>query len=316
MGKFFGGRRAMSERELLAQKYRDARGNLLLAIIFTVVNCAFAAFGSLRYFLFSCTFPYTMVWMGSLWTGRLYSVEEYEDLLGITEADFFPIWLLYVMIVPAVIALGVYLLCWIFSKKHVGWLIAATALFVIDTMFLILFYGVAVEMVLDYLFHAWALFLFIRGIIAHFKLKAMPPEPEQAVPEAGFVPVQVTPAQEGVAEAAETEAATEQADKQEVSIPKKPNSPVLHMADYSVKSREILAAQSHGLDICYRRVGTVNELVVNSMVYDMLDTGLIEQAHELSAVVDGFEIAVGTDAFSHMYISVDGIMVKRKLRII
>jgi hypothetical protein len=229
----------------------------------------------------------------------------------------------YIMLVIAAVAVGLYVLCWFLSKKHVGWMIAAAALFVVDTMFLILYYGVSVDFLMDYLFHAWVLFILIRGIVSYYRAKQLEnaasfvgaeaiasfgmkqsAEPEaQEIQEAQEMPVEPETAEQAV----ETDSESE---------PARRDSPILHMADYSVKNRILLIMQVDDLEICYRRVGKVNELVVNSMVYDLLDTGHVETAHELSAVVKGREIAVGTDAASQMYIRVDGEIVKRKLRLI
>ena len=316
MGKFFGGTRGMSERELNEAKYRDARVNLLIGMIATVVNCVLAVVGADMYFLFSITFPYAMALDGAASCGLVYDLETYRKMMEDPIAEFLPMPYLYIMLAVAVIPLIVYLLCWIFSKKRVGWLIAATALFVIDSLFLILYFGVDVSMLLDYIFHAWMLFILIRGILAHFKLKALPNDPAQS-PQPTFVPMpEMGEAQEG--SGAESTEQAQQAKGEQATDPQpagKPDTPVLHRADFSVKSRVLLQEQVQGYDICYRRVGKINELVVNSMVYDILDTGLVETAHELSCTLDGHEIAVGTDTASQMYIRVDGAIVKKKLRI-
>lgn len=308
MGKFFGGTRGMSARELNEAKYRDARVNLLIGMIATVVNCVLAVIGADMYFLFSITFPYAMALDGAVNCGLVYDLETYRELMENPLAEFLPMPYLYILLVVAVIPLIVYLLCWIFSKKRVGWLIAATALFVIDTLFLILYFGVDVSMLLDYVFHGWMLFILIRGILAHFKLKALLNEPVQTA-QPIFVPMpEAGEAQQG----SDAESTEQAADAQPAG---KADTPVLHRADFSVKSRVLLQEQVQGYDICYRRVGKINELVVNSMVYDILDTGLMETAHELSCTLGGHEIAVGTDTASQMYIRVDGEIVKKKFRI-
>lgn len=296
MARFTQGPRSMTKGERYAVHYNSARANLLLAMIFTVVNSVLACIGGNLYFLFSITFPYSMVSEGAFWTGMMGTPEEYAEI-GYTEADLLPKWFLLIMIVPAVISLGVYLLCWIFSKKRVGWMIAATAVFVLDTMFLIFWYDVDVTMLLDYLFHGWALFIFIRGCIAHFKLKELRAQAEEVSGEA-FEPV---PEEVAKAEAQAYEGT-------------KADTPVLHMADYSVKSRVLLEYKEQNYDICYRRVGTTNELVINSRVYDLLDTGRIEYPHELCAYVDGHEIVAGYGADSRMYIRFDGDVIKKKIR--
>ncbi|MBQ7378511.1 MAG: hypothetical protein IJW70_12290 [Clostridia bacterium] len=308
MAKFTTGARSMTKGELYESQYNSARVNLLIAVAFTVLNCVLAVFGGSTYFLFSCTFPYTMVSEGAFWTGIMLSAEEYAEM-GVTQADMMPMWFLYVMLVPAVIAVGLYVLCWALSKKRVGWMIAATVLFVIDTLFLILYYGVHVDLIMDYLFHAWVLFILIRGVIAHFRLKEVKAQAAEFSGEA-FVPVPEQSTEEVQMQQDGDAAQSEQ------SEPTKANSPALHMADFSTKNRVLLQYQVEGYDICYRRVGKVNELVVNSMVYDLLDTGVAEFPHELSCMLDGHEIKAGFGADSHSYIVFDGEVVKRKLRLV
>ena len=248
------------------------------------------------YFLFSCTFPYAMVSEGAFSAGIMFSPEEYAEM-GYAEADLLPIWFFFILLVPALVALGVYLLCWALSKKRVGWLIAATVAFVLDTLFLIFWYGFAPDMIIDYLFHAWALFLLIRGCLAHFKLKAVQAQAAEVSGE-NFEEV--------------PESLAEEQAQAYASAPV--DSPALHAADFSVKSRVLLEYREKAYDICYRRVGKVNELVVNGMVYDILDTGRVEHPHELCAIVDGHEIVAGYGADSRMYIRFDGEVLVKKIR--
>ena len=345
MGRFTAGGRSLSKQELYRSHYNSARANLLIAVVFTLINCVLIFVGGSTYFLFSCSFPYAMAFEGAFWTWRGLSPEEYAEL-GWTQADMLPDAFLYIMLAIAAVAVGLYVLCWFLSKKRVGWMIAAASLFVVDTMFLILYYDVQIDFLLDYLFHAWVLFILIRGIISFYRAKQLEKE-EALIGEESFVPFGTVEGAEPEAQAAEQDSAEQETAEQETAeqetaeqetaeqetaeqeagqaadakdspeqASEKKDSPVLHMADYSVKNRILLIMQVDDLEICYRRVGKVNELVVNSMVYDLLDTGHVETAHELSAVVKGREIAVGTDAASHMYICVDGEVVKRKLRLV
>ena len=340
MGRFTAGGRSLSKQELYRSHYNSARANLLIAVVFTLINCVLIFVGGSTYFLFSCSFPYAMTFEGAFWTWRGLSPEEYAEL-GWTQADMLPDAFLYIMLAIAAVAVGLYVLCWFLSKKRVGWMIAAASLFVVDTMFLILYYGVQIDFLLDYLFHAWVLFILIRGIISFYRAKQLEKE-EALIGEESFVPFgtakgvepEAQAAEQGTAEqgAAEQDSAEQETAEQETAeqeagqeadakdspeqASEKKDSPILHMADYSVKNRTLLTMQVDDLDICYRRVGKVNELVVNSMVYDLLDTGHVESPHELSAVVKGREIAVGTDASSQMYIRVDGEILRRKLRFI
>lgn len=86
-------------------------------------------------------------------------------------------------------------------------------------------------------------------------------------------------------------------------------------ADHSVKSKVLLEARVEGYEICYRRVKSVNELVINGIVYDEIK-GVIEFTHTLSAVVDGHTIEAGLSEDSYSYITFDGECLVNKLRLI
>ena len=70
----------------------------------------------------------------------------------------------------------------------------------------------------------------------------------------------------------------------------------------------------HDLDICYRRVRSTNELVINGNVYAERE-GVIEVSHTLFACVNGHNISAGLYR-SYSVIAVDGMEVARKLRLI
>lgn len=89
----------------------------------------------------------------------------------------------------------------------------------------------------------------------------------------------------------------------------------IRRADLSCKSKILLEATVEGYKICYRRVKSVNELVINGMVYDE-KKGIIEFAHNLSAVIDGHTIEAGFDENSYSYILFDGDRIEEKLRLI
>ncbi len=93
------------------------------------------------------------------------------------------------------------------------------------------------------------------------------------------------------------------------------NSDRMRKADLSVKCKILLEARIDGYHICYRRVKTVNELVINGVVYDE-KKGLIEFAHNLSATIDGHTMEAGYDEDSMSYISYDKKRIKEKKRLI
>lgn len=90
---------------------------------------------------------------------------------------------------------------------------------------------------------------------------------------------------------------------------------VARRADFSVKHKVLLDAKVDGYEICYRRVKSVNELVVNGYVYDE-KKGIIEFTHTLVAVVDGHKIEAGLDEDSYSFISFDDELVNYKRRLI
>lgn len=151
----------LSERDKMIQKHNVCRSNLLFLIIFTLVNMVFVICRSETYFLFSASIPYLLTVFGALFGGENFLSE--------------PVF--YIMVSLAVIILVVYLLCWIFSKKHIAWLIVALALFVIDTVCMIpanfLFFEIK-DAIFDIVFHGLLLYYLISGVVAYFKLKRIP----------------------------------------------------------------------------------------------------------------------------------------------
>ena len=148
----------LSQREHLQQRFKSARANLLLMLVFTVVNILLFFTGSSTMLLFSASIPYYTVIIGSSY--------------GFTSATAAPFY-----IFAAVIIL-IYFLCWLLSKKRYGWLIPALVLFVLDIFAMAMLYIWAEETagITDLLFHAWVLYYLILGIFSGAKLKKMPPE--------------------------------------------------------------------------------------------------------------------------------------------
>ena len=123
----------------------------------------------------SIVFPVTVITFAC---GLMFSPEEYLEY-GWTEMDFWPIELLYVLIGMAAASVLVYLVCWIFSKKQVGWMVAVTVFFAIDTVFLFLWYEIGWDMIVDYLFHAWVMYSLIRGLVGRFRANKLAKHPAE-----------------------------------------------------------------------------------------------------------------------------------------
>lgn len=272
------------ERQALKNKYNSARVNLLMAVGFTVVNVLLLAFGGGSYFLFSMTVPYIISMFGLLLCGMMPD-ELYEEM-GLEGMMFLDEGFFYITLAISVVILALYVVCWFFSKKKPVWLKVALGLFIVDTVAMILYYGISADAIMDILFHGYVIWILISGINAEKKLRNMP-EPEPVI-EAEFTDVS-------------------ESDDERVT-------PVLRPADPMIKARVLLEAEAYGHSIVYRRVQRTNELVIDGNVYDEY-TALAEQPHQLTANIYGHIFCVGMEASSHSYISVDGEIIKRKFRL-
>ena len=171
-------RQQLPDRMKYESKYNVARGNLLLVVILSLVNIILLAIDANFYFPFSISVPYYMITGARLICG-MYPEEFYAELAEATGepvmTEFLPSAVFTVVLVVCVIIIAVFSLCWLLSKKKIGWMIAALVLFVLDTFYL-LSMGLMVEMLIDIIFHAWVLYSLISGIVAFFKMKALPEE--------------------------------------------------------------------------------------------------------------------------------------------
>lgn len=273
-------------RQMLEAKYKGSINNILLIIVFTVINVVLLVTNSDRYFLFSAFVPYYLADLGMYFCG-MYPAEYYY---GIVDPQFYGKWFLAVTIAIGVVILSVYLLCWFFAKKKkLPGLIISLVLFVIDTLAMLYIIGISKDMILDLIFHAWVIISLVLGIVNYVKLKKLPEEEQTPV--------------------------TEDNNAEVYGAQFAQNSWGLRRADNEVKSRTLLQAEESGFQIVYRRVKKVNELIVNGIVYDEYEA-LVEFPHTLSAVVDGHKIEVMYDDKSHMYIIFDGKQIAKKLRLL
>lgn len=164
----------LSERQIQENKFTSARTNLLIVLVFTVVNILLLVTKSDTYFLFSAFVPYLLAVLGMEMCGMFPDEYYGGDTSGYM---FLSEGFLYVMLAIAAVVLALYLLCWIFSKKgKAGWMIFALVLFALDTV-LLLINGISMDMILDYVFHAWVLYSLFTGITAAKKLKNLPEDP-------------------------------------------------------------------------------------------------------------------------------------------
>lgn len=162
MGFFENRQSNFSEKELLMQKVNTARYNMLIVAVLTLVNAILLLAGAGTYFLFSAICPYYLTILGVE-----FSAQTGSAIYTILSVGFLAV------------SVGAYVLCFFMSKKHVGWLIAALAMFAFDTVFYLTVYiptciiadsGVA-SIIIDLLLHGYALFYFIMAVVNSFKLK-------------------------------------------------------------------------------------------------------------------------------------------------
>ena len=69
----------LSQQQVLTNKYMGARHNLLLVVVFTLINIVLLLVQSNTYFLFSATIPYFLADLGMVLCGK-YPAEYYVDM--------------------------------------------------------------------------------------------------------------------------------------------------------------------------------------------------------------------------------------------
>ena len=265
----------VSPRQLALGRYRSARVDLLIVIIFTVLNIALLFGQADTMMLFSATVPYVAVVIG-------YAAN--------IEAGGGLEWFVTGSLIFAFVILAMYLVCWFFSKRRNGWLIAALVLFGLDTVATVLLYmGNLGKGIMDILIHGIVIYYLVMGVKAGKQLKTLPED--------------VVEVEDSVASGYAPQAPLE-------------NSTPLRWADPELKHRVLLETECQGMRICYRRVKRTNELVINGYVYAEVEM-LIEPSHELTAVFMGHTVVVGYNSVTaKSYIVVDGQQVAEKTRIV
>lgn len=159
MGLFDNAQQGLTPEEKCIKNLNVSRYNILIVIALTMVNIVLLLVGSDSYFLFSASVPYYVV-------GVVQAVSPIATVLAT---------------VFAVAVLASYFLCFLFAKKHMGWLIAALALFAADTLFylylLVFLYlpnfseETLISTLIELVMHFYALYYFIAAVIAACRIK-------------------------------------------------------------------------------------------------------------------------------------------------
>ena len=127
-------------------KYNNSRLSILLLFIFSVINIfSISTLGT--YFLFSAYLPQVLISLAYL------------------DPSLTP-----VMVILSILYILPYLLCYIFSKKKAGWMVAALALFSVDSLvFLIDFFAYLaagdLSFIIDLIFRIYVLASLIIGVV-------------------------------------------------------------------------------------------------------------------------------------------------------
>lgn len=142
------------------ERYGAARANLLLVVVLTAVNLILLVFQSDVQFLFSASFPSLAYMVGDALAQELGEglFRAGALLLGLGN-------------------IGLYLLCWLCSKKIRGFMIAALALFVLDCLAFLGMLALVewdMSMLIDAAFHAWVLWALISGVVALAQMRGQP----------------------------------------------------------------------------------------------------------------------------------------------
>ena len=262
----------MNEREKLQKTYTAARSNLLLMTVLTACNVvAMAARFGLRN-LFSAAIP-QIAYAYFAGSGRG------QEAAGLVIGALF---------------IGLFVLCYVLSKNNTRWMIAALAVYALDTVFLIgwIILRADTSSVLDAVFHIWVIISLVSGVKAAAKLAALPVQANACAQD-------IKPA-----ETAETEAVN--------GLPSCPLGP------YDGRGRRVFSETYKGMQIEVYRREPRTILVVEGQVYSVW-TGLVELRYALSARVNGVPIvcsAVAEGFSGWMRLYADGQLLAQKRRII
>lgn len=163
-------------------KYKQVRLTLLVIIVCSLVNVFTLTFGDM-YYLFSSFFTQLIALVGA-------------EIYLMTEA----IGALVIFAILGVISVVPYVLAYFFSKKHVGWMIAALALFSVDSLLFLIFFLLSLlagdfSGIFDLIIRVYALWSLGAGVKYGLHAKSAPPY----TPSQPYTPAAAQPADESAA---------------------------------------------------------------------------------------------------------------------
>lgn len=287
---------------ILENRYKQARYDLLIIFVFTLLNILVVTLDGSYYMLFSAYLPYTIAICGMVFCGR-YPDEFYTGEFA--EMNFIESKYFAIFIVVAVVLTSLYLLAFFLSKKErVGWLIFSLVFIILDTV--LIFFIFSADLIFDLFIRAFMIFGITRGIVSHFQLKKLKLNENIDADS----PFDLTTTNEN------NDYDSAYNNIQESQNNYIADSPILRKADFNVKYRVFLEYEIYGHKIIYRRVKKTNELVIDDNVYSEY-IARMEFWHTLKANVDGHSFEAGIiQMTARCYIAVDGNIVKEKIRLI
>ena len=186
-------------KEMYQRDLNMSRMNLLLSVIFTVVNLVMVMCSVTTSFFFSASIPYYPSLFFAINCGifdtSYYEAfyETYENGLyadtwqqEITFLDPSIFWAVFAISILMIVGL---LLLWFFSKKYKVCSMITLAFYIVDTLFLLgfsFFLGSAgIELILQLLFHEWIVYYALLSVRAWKGMDTAPPAAEMAA-RAGY----------------------------------------------------------------------------------------------------------------------------------
>ena len=232
------------------KRYNNSRHNLILVFFLSLINMFLYA-GTHIYFLFSAYLPLMLI-----------------DIAGSDSR------LIGFMLIFSFSYLTAYLLCYIFSKRHLGWMIAALALFAVDSVCLLInvpahFAEGDFLILLDLLFHFYVFGSLVMGVMDGKTLKPIlasngrsqksqtDAEPVQSEEPSGEAPAESVAAEEGAqtevfeetsGEAPAESVATEEGVQTEVT--KETRTLTIQRKKAFVAATTVVAVYVNGKEVC------------------------------------------------------------------
>jgi hypothetical protein len=201
-----------------------------------------------------------------------------------------------VALLIAALVVAYFVVAWFFSANGgLGWMVATLTVLACDTIALIVLYEIDATLMMDLFFHVYMVVMQVIALVATCRIKRIQAEELSSNGGASFAEAQSSSSEAGSAV----------------------DSPILRVADTTVRARVFLEVTVFEHKVTYRRVKRTNELVIDGNVYAEYSAWR-EGAHMLNAQVGGHAFSAGLRTLymnGVAYIIVDGQIVAEKARI-